>query len=106
VQILGGGNLTVTPGSVIACGLQVKSAGSGWSMLGGLVPYLADNTGNGYVSCKYYKAAGMTGQSDANVELVVGIRNNGGTIEKCTRRLRFDGGIMTEITSVSAWTPI
>jgi len=106
VQIVGGGNLLVTPGKVLTPRAEITSAAQGWIIAGGSAPSITDNTGNGYVSAKYFRAAGFNGQSNANVQIVVDIRNNNGTIEKRTRTLRFDGGIITSIGAVSAWTPI
>ena len=64
------------------------------------------NTSGDIATSGVFKNSGFSGQSDANVQIVVDIRNNGGVIEKRTRTLRFDGGIITSIGAISNWTPI
>jgi hypothetical protein len=80
IAVVGGGNVSITPGELLATAGRFKSAGLGWDIVGGY----GNITGQGYVDAGGFKVLGVAGITE-DVSYTDGSGNPG--------TLHFVGGI-------------
>jgi hypothetical protein len=92
IVVAGGGNISVSPGSILGFSASFKSAGVGWDIIPGPGPYISSNSSLSYINAGNFRCNGSAGLSG-----VINIQTLAGGYHSFT----FNGGILTGYQYVS-----